>query len=73
MRTQLTRKTHEAEEVVLWRRRQLTEAGFSLPLASHLARDRRWDLHALLELVERGCPPDVAARILAPLDGKEAA
>jgi hypothetical protein len=26
------------------------------------------DLHALIELVERGCPPPLAARILAPLD-----
>jgi hypothetical protein len=26
------------------------------------------DLHALLGLVDRGCPPDLAARILAPLD-----
>ena len=26
------------------------------------------DLHAMIELVERGCPPDLAARILAPFD-----
>jgi hypothetical protein len=26
------------------------------------------DLHALTGLVERGCPPPLAARILAPLD-----
>ena len=58
----------EAGEVVSWRRRQLTSAGFSLPLAARLARDARWDLHALIELVERGCPPTLAARILAPLD-----
>ena len=58
----------EAGEVVSWRRRQLTGAGFSLPLAARLARDARWDLHALIELVERGCPPRLAARILAPLD-----
>jgi hypothetical protein len=58
----------EAGEVVSWRRRRLTSAGFSLPLAARLARDARWDLHALIELVERGCPPGLAARILAPLD-----
>lgn len=58
----------EAAEVVDWRRRQLTNAGFGLPLASALAHDARWDLHALIELVERGCPPQLAARILAPLD-----
>jgi hypothetical protein len=24
------------------------------------------DLHALIELAERGCPPDLAARIVVP-------
>ncbi|WP_344257069.1 hypothetical protein [Terrabacter carboxydivorans] len=28
----------------------------------------RVDLHALLELVDAGCPPELAARILSPLD-----
>jgi hypothetical protein len=37
-------------------------------LAQQLARDRGVDLHALIELVERGCPPSLAARILAPLE-----
>jgi hypothetical protein len=73
MPAELTRETHEAEEIVRWRRRQLTDAGFGRRLASRLARDPRWDLHALVELVERGCPPRLAARILAPLEGKEAA
>ncbi len=54
-------------EVVRWRRDQLTGVGFSLPLASRLARDEQWDIHALIELVELGCPPEVAARIVAPL------
>ena len=51
-----------------WRERQLTRAGFDAALASRTAADRSIDLHALIELVERGCPPDLAARILAPLD-----
>jgi hypothetical protein len=33
-----------------------------------LARDERVDLHALLDLVQSGCPPELAVRILAPLD-----
>jgi hypothetical protein len=33
-----------------------------------LARDERIDLHSLFDLVQSGCPPEVAARILAPLD-----
>jgi hypothetical protein len=57
-----------APEIVSWRRRQLVDAGFSGRLASRLGRDRSYDLHALIELVERGCPPALAARILAPLD-----
>ena len=57
-----------AREVVAWRRRQLTDAGFDRSLAAALARDCRMDLHAVVELVERGCPPALAARILAPLD-----
>ncbi|HET9215268.1 MAG TPA: hypothetical protein VFN93_10995 [Gaiellaceae bacterium] len=58
----------EARAVVAWRRRQLADAGFDAPLAAALARDPRMDLHAVVELVERGCPPALAARILAPLD-----
>ncbi|MCE3287040.1 MAG: hypothetical protein K0S64_646 [Gaiellaceae bacterium] len=56
-----------------WRRNQLAAAGFTLPEAGRLARDPRYDLHALLELVDRGCPPDLAVRILAPLDESDAA
>jgi hypothetical protein len=63
------RETNARERSLLaWRRDQLVGAGFPLPLAAALARDRRFDLHALIELVERGCPPRLAVRILAPLD-----
>jgi hypothetical protein len=55
-------------DVVTWRREQLVGSGFPPGLAGRLARDRRFDLHALIELSERGCPFDLAARILAPLD-----
>ena len=67
METQ-TRKERTAVDVVRWRRDQLARSGFSLPLATRLARDSRYDLHALIELVERGCAPEVAARIHAPLE-----
>jgi hypothetical protein len=56
-----------------WRRDRLVEAGFALPVASRLARDRRYDLHALIKLVEHGCPPGLALRILAPLEEVTAA
>lgn len=55
-------------DVVEWRRHGLEAAGFDPGLAAALARDCRVDLHALIELVERGCPPPLAARILAPLN-----
>jgi hypothetical protein len=32
-----------------------------------LAADPAYDLHGLLNLVDRGCPPRLATRILAPL------
>jgi hypothetical protein len=54
-------------EVVSWRRDVLVRAGFDVRLADWLARDARVDLHDLLGLVDRGCPPELAARILAPL------
>jgi hypothetical protein len=59
-------------EVFDWRRRQLLAAGFETTLATRLARDDAYDLHALIELVERGCPPALASRILAPLDHEAA-
>ena len=63
-----TRSERQVDEVVRWRREQLAETGFSLPLAAQVANDARYDLHALIELVERGCSPELAARILAPLE-----
>jgi len=59
----------ETEDVVTWRREQLRHSGFPYALAVHVAADPRYDLHALIELVEHGCRPQLAARILAPLDG----
>jgi hypothetical protein len=44
------------------------QAGFAPELATRLGWDGRIDIHDLLELVDRGCPPELAARIAAPLD-----
>jgi hypothetical protein len=52
--------------VETWRQKQLLQTGFPPPLARALARDARYDLHALIELVEHGCDPTTAVRILAP-------
>jgi hypothetical protein len=69
------RHANDEERVILrWRRRQLVGAGFPPPLAAALAADPGYDLHALIELTERGCPPELAVRILAPLaDAREIA
>jgi hypothetical protein len=71
MRTEVHQK-RETPEVVSWRRDRLVNAGFALPVAADLARDPRYDLHALIELVERGCSPELAVRILAPIEGEAA-
>ena len=72
MRTQATAGPGRSQ-IVVWRREQLMQSGLPLPLAARLAKDSRYDLHALIGLVERGCPPEVAVRILAPLEGGEPA
>jgi hypothetical protein len=72
MRTNTTTET-TGPDVVRWRRERLTDTGFGLPLAAEVANDIRYDLHALIELVERGCDPELAVRILAPLEADSAA
>jgi hypothetical protein len=56
-------------DVVAWRRDQLVATGFPRSLAERIAGDSGYDLHTLMELVEAGCKPALAARILAPDDG----
>ncbi len=63
----------EAHQLVAWRRNQLAAVGFTLPLATRIARDSRYDVHVLIELVQRGCPAELAVRIMAPVDGGSAA
>jgi hypothetical protein len=66
------RTQSDLEEVASWRRDQLVDSGFPPWLASDVAGDPRFDLHGLIELVESGCPPELAVRILAPLHGASA-
>jgi hypothetical protein len=63
--------TTSTEEVTAWRSERLEKAGFQHELAEQLSRRCGYDLHALIELVERCCPPRLAARILAPLESEE--
>jgi hypothetical protein len=60
------REERAGASLVSWRRDQLLASGFSSRLAGRVACDAQYDLHALIELVESGCPPELAVRILAP-------
>jgi hypothetical protein len=62
----------ERNGVIAWRRTQLVRSGFQEEAAASVAEDDRYDLHRLVELVERGCPPELALRIVAPLEEDEA-
>jgi hypothetical protein len=56
-----------SDEVTIWRHDRLIDAGFAEPSALRLSVTPGVDLHALLNLVDRGCPPELAVRILGPL------
>ena len=58
----------DPETVITWRVDRLRDAGFPIGLADATARDWGYDVHALLELTDRGCPAELAVRILAPLN-----
>jgi hypothetical protein len=61
----------QRQQLVDWRRRYLAGVGVDPALASTVSADLRWDLNALLQLLERGCPGHLAARILAPIDEEQ--
>ena len=64
----MARALNTPDASVEWRRGRLEQAGFDRALAARLAGDHRIDLHSVLVLIDRGCPPALAARIVAPLD-----
>jgi hypothetical protein len=54
----------ETERVERWRMDELLRVGFDVEFATLLAAEPGVDLHAAVDMVEHGCPPDLAARIL---------
>ena len=54
----------ELDRVERWRLEELVRAGYDPSAAFELAARTDVDLHAAVELVERGCPNELAARIL---------
>ncbi len=54
----------EAEKVERWRAEALEKVGYDLASALELAARSDVDLHCAIDLVESGCPPDLALKIL---------
>ena len=54
----------EAEKVERWRAEALEKVGYDLVSALQLAARPDVDLHRAVNLVESGCPPELALRIL---------
>ena len=64
-----TAETHvadetEAERINRWRLQELERAGYARKDAALLAASKEVDLHLASELLSRGCPPELAVRIL---------
>ena len=54
----------EVERVERWRAEELERAGYEPEAAFELALRFDVDLHTAVELLERGCPSDLALQIL---------
>ena len=54
----------ELDRVERWRTAELMRVGFAGDDAVALAARTDVDLHEAVELVRRGCPPELAVRIL---------
>lgn len=63
----------ESHAVSAWRFHQAMTTGLPIEQALELADDTDVDIHRLSELVRRGCPVDLAARIVAPLTPRKPA
>jgi hypothetical protein len=62
----------DPQAVANWRRLELVQCGFPRRLAARVARDERYDLQQLIQLVHEGCSPALAVRILSSLEGSDA-
>jgi hypothetical protein len=56
--------TTEEERVLHWRVEELERAGYAAEDVLVIALDSSVDLHVAVDLIRRGCPHDVALRIL---------
>jgi hypothetical protein len=60
----LTERPTEQELVERWRAQELERGGYSAADAAALAPRLDIDLHRAVELLEKGCPPETAVKIL---------
>ena len=56
--------------IVSWRREQLLRAGLPPAVATTVASIPLYDVHEVVTLIGRGCAPELAIQILAPLEGR---
>lgn len=54
----------ETAKIIVWRQRELEEAGYDANQASIVAHRLDVDLHTACDLLTAGCPPDQAVLIL---------
>jgi hypothetical protein len=54
----------EQQLIELWRSEELERAGYSPRAAGRLASRHDIDLHVAVRLLERGCSPELALKIL---------
>jgi hypothetical protein len=54
----------EQLQIELWRSEELERAGYSQRAAGRLAARHDIDLHQAVRLLERGCSPELALKIL---------
>jgi hypothetical protein len=54
----------EQQQIELWRSEELERAGYSHRAAGRLAARLDIDLHQAVRLLERGCSPELALKIL---------
>lgn len=54
----------EMERIERWRAEELERAGYEPRAAGRLAVRHDVDLHTAVELLQRGCPPQLALQIL---------
>ena len=54
----------ELEKIERWRAEELMRAGYGTRSAGRLATRHDIDLHRAVELLDMGCPPELAVKIL---------